>query len=76
MGIPVADEIGARSIAFPAISTGVYRWPVEDAAVIALRTVAQTPTQVTNVRFVLFDDRALSAFRLAADSLGLAVAQT
>ncbi|HZU57610.1 MAG TPA: O-acetyl-ADP-ribose deacetylase [Actinocrinis sp.] len=67
----VADELGAQAIAFPAISTGVYRWPVEDAAVIALRTVSQSPTRVEEIRFVLFDDRALAAFQQAADSLGL-----
>jgi len=67
----VADGLGARSIALPAISTGVYRWPVDDAAVIALRTVSQSPTRVEEIRFVLFDDRALAAFRQAADSLGL-----
>jgi O-acetyl-ADP-ribose deacetylase (regulator of RNase III) len=67
----VADELGARSVAFPAISTGVYRWPIEDAAVIALRTVSQAQTQVDEIRFVLFDDRALAAFRQAADSLQL-----
>ena len=67
----VADELGARSVAFPAISTGVYRWPIEDAAVIALRTVSAAPTRVGEMRFVLFDDRALAAFRQAAESLGL-----
>ncbi len=67
----VADELGARSVAFPAISTGVYRWPVDDAARIALRTVSQTATGVAEIRFVLFDDRALAAFRRAADELGL-----
>jgi O-acetyl-ADP-ribose deacetylase (regulator of RNase III) len=67
----VADELGARSVAFPAISTGVYRWPIEDAAVIALRTVSQAQTQVDEIRFALFDDRALAAFRQAADSLQL-----
>lgn len=69
----VADELGARSIAFPAISTGVYRWPIEDAALIALRTVAQTATDVLDIRFVLFEGHALAAFRQAADSLGLSV---
>ena len=69
----VADGLGARSIALPAIATGVYRWPIEDAAVIALRTVSQQPTHVDVIRFVLFDDRALAAFQRAADSLGLSV---
>ena len=58
----VADELGARTVAFPAISTGVYRWPMEDAARIALGTVRDTPTAVDEVRFVLFDDRAYEAF--------------
>ncbi|AKN73871.1 macro domain-containing protein [Streptomyces sp. PBH53] len=58
----VADELGARTVAFPAISTGVYRWPMEDAARIATETVRTTPTAVEEVRFVLFDDRAYQAF--------------
>ncbi|BCM70616.1 MULTISPECIES: O-acetyl-ADP-ribose deacetylase [Streptomyces] len=58
----VADELGARTVAFPAISTGVYRWPLEDAARIATETVRTTPTAVEEVRFVLFDDRAYQAF--------------
>ncbi|MFE0382596.1 O-acetyl-ADP-ribose deacetylase [Streptomyces bungoensis] len=58
----VADELGARTVAFPAISTGVYRWPVEDAARIAVGTVRDTPTAVEEVRFVLFDERAYQAF--------------
>ena len=67
----IADALGARSVALPAISTGVYRWPIEDAAVIALRTVSESATRVDEIRFVLFDDRALAAFQQAADSLGL-----
>ncbi|MFI8906740.1 O-acetyl-ADP-ribose deacetylase [Streptomyces albidoflavus] len=58
----VAGELGARTIAFPAISTGVYRWPLEDAARIATETVRATPTSVEEVRFVLFDDRAYEVF--------------
>ncbi|KUN88589.1 O-acetyl-ADP-ribose deacetylase [Streptomyces griseoruber] len=58
----VADELGARTVAFPAISTGVYRWPMEDAARVAVQTVRSTPTAVEEVRFVLFDDRAYDAF--------------
>ncbi|TVL89292.1 O-acetyl-ADP-ribose deacetylase [Streptomyces sp. SAJ15] len=58
----VADELGARTVAFPAISTGVYRWPMEDAARIAVETVRQTETRVEEVRFVLFDERAYEAF--------------
>lgn len=51
----VADELGARTVAFPAISTGVYRWPVRDAARIAVRTVHETETAVEETRFTLFD---------------------
>ncbi|WP_058043300.1 O-acetyl-ADP-ribose deacetylase [Streptomyces roseifaciens] len=58
----VADELGAKTVAFPAISTGVYSWPVEDAARIAVETVRQTETSVEEVRFVLFDERAYEAF--------------
>jgi len=58
----VADELGARTVAFPAISTGVYRWPMDDAARIAVETVRATDTAVEEVRFVLFDERAYHAF--------------
>ncbi|AWW36872.1 O-acetyl-ADP-ribose deacetylase [Streptomyces cadmiisoli] len=61
----VADELGARTVAFPAVSTGVYRWPMADAARIALGTVRSTPTSVEEIRFVLFDDRAYEAFARA-----------
>ncbi|MEU6433339.1 O-acetyl-ADP-ribose deacetylase [Streptomyces albidoflavus] len=58
----VAGALGARTVAFPAISTGVYRWPLEEAARIATETVRATPTSVEEVRFVLFDDRAYEVF--------------
>lgn len=58
----VADELGARTVAFPAISTGVYRWPMEDAARIAVETVRAAETSVEEVRFVLFDEAAYGAF--------------
>ncbi|MFF4790202.1 O-acetyl-ADP-ribose deacetylase [Streptomyces sp. NPDC001276] len=60
--LDVADELGARTVAFPAISTGVYHWPMDDAARIAVETVRETGTSVEEVRFVLFDDRAYEAF--------------
>ena len=60
--LAVADELGASTVAFPAISTGVYRWPIDDAARIALETVRATDTDVAEVRFVLFDQRAYDAF--------------
>ena len=65
-----ADAIGAREVAFPAISTGIYGYPVEFAAPIAIGSVAEARTEVEEIRFVLFDERALDAFRAAADGLG------
>lgn len=58
----VADELGARAVAFPAISTGIYRWPIDDGARIAIDTVRNADTDVTEVRFVLFDERAYATF--------------
>ncbi|MEV4802946.1 O-acetyl-ADP-ribose deacetylase [Nonomuraea sp. NPDC049421] len=58
----VADELGAATVAFPAISTGIYGWPVDDAARIALDAVRGAPTSVREVRFVLFDAVAYAAF--------------
>ncbi|GAA4854406.1 O-acetyl-ADP-ribose deacetylase [Saccharopolyspora rosea] len=63
----VADELGARAVAFPAISTGVYRYPLDEAADIAMRTVRDTPTRVAEIRFVLFDPAPYAAFRAARD---------
>jgi O-acetyl-ADP-ribose deacetylase (regulator of RNase III) len=54
--LEVADELGARSLAFPAISTGIYGYPAEEAARIAVETVRSTPTAVELVRLVAFDD--------------------
>jgi O-acetyl-ADP-ribose deacetylase (regulator of RNase III) len=62
----VADELGARSVAFPAISAGIYGWPMEDAARQAVAGVRSlSPDHVREVRFVLFDDAALAAFEAA-----------
>ncbi|MFC9223273.1 O-acetyl-ADP-ribose deacetylase [Streptomyces hygroscopicus] len=65
----IADELGARTVAFPAVSTGVYRWPLDDAARIALTTVRAADTSVDEVRFVLFDQRAYDAFATALNEL-------
>ncbi|MGC0328677.1 O-acetyl-ADP-ribose deacetylase (regulator of RNase III) [Streptomyces sp. SAI-170] len=58
----VADELGARTVAFPAVSAGIYGWPMDDAARIAVSTVRATDTAVEEVRFVLFDEPAYEAF--------------
>ncbi|WP_405542425.1 O-acetyl-ADP-ribose deacetylase [Streptomyces phaeochromogenes] len=62
----VADELGARTVAFPAVSAGIYGWPMDDAARIAVGTVRDTETAVTEARFVLFDERAYEAFAAQA----------
>jgi O-acetyl-ADP-ribose deacetylase (regulator of RNase III) len=61
--LEVADELGARSVAFPAISTGVYGYPAEEAATIAVATVRSTPTAVELVRLVAFNEAALGLYQ-------------
>ncbi|MBZ9642939.1 macro domain-containing protein [Streptomyces sp. PSKA30] len=58
----VADELGARTVAFPAVSAGIYGWPMDDAARIAVQAVRETDTAVEEVIFVLFGERAYEAF--------------
>jgi O-acetyl-ADP-ribose deacetylase len=62
----VADELGAHSIAFPAVSAGIYGWPMASAADIAVAIVRSTPTtSVEQVRFVLFSQDAYDEFSRA-----------
>jgi O-acetyl-ADP-ribose deacetylase (regulator of RNase III) len=61
----VADALGARTVAFPAISTGVYGYPLEEAAPVAVEAVRAAGTEVELVRFVLFGDDAYRAFERA-----------
>ncbi|WP_020133381.1 O-acetyl-ADP-ribose deacetylase [Streptomyces sp. 351MFTsu5.1] len=63
----VADELGARTVAFPAVSAGIYGWPIDDAARIAVETVRESGTTVEEVRFVLFDEKAYDAFARQLD---------
>lgn len=60
--LEVADEIGARSVAFPAISTGIFGYPLQAATEIAVTTVRSSPTNVELVRFVCFDDATLATY--------------
>ncbi|WP_144795232.1 O-acetyl-ADP-ribose deacetylase [Kocuria palustris] len=66
-----AARIGARSVAFPAISAGVYGWPMDDAARIAVETSeamrAEVGEQIDEVVFVPFGGAAEEAFRAALD---------
>ena len=66
----VADELGAHTVAFPAVSTGVYGWPMAAAARIATAAVRQAASQVAEARFVLFSPAALEAFQRALDAAG------
>jgi O-acetyl-ADP-ribose deacetylase (regulator of RNase III) len=56
--LQVADELGARSVAFPLISTGIYGWPRRDAIGAAIDTIAASDTGVAEVRIVAFDPKA------------------
>jgi O-acetyl-ADP-ribose deacetylase len=58
----VADQVGARSIAFPAISTGVYGYPLGLAAEVAVTTARAADTDVTLVRFIAFDGATLARY--------------
>lgn len=64
----VADELGATTVAFPAISTGIYGYPADEAAPIALNAVRTSVTRVAEVRFVLFDAATLTVFEEALGS--------
>jgi len=61
--LEVADELGARSMAFPAISTGIYGYPPEQAARVAVETIRSTPTEVDLVRLVAFDQATYDRYR-------------
>jgi O-acetyl-ADP-ribose deacetylase len=61
--LAVADELGARSVAFPAISTGIYGYPLDAATEIAVRTCRDADTDVDLIRFVCFDARTLASYR-------------
>lgn len=62
----IADELGARTVAFPLVSAGIYGWPREDAVDAAIETLRATPTEVEEARLVAFssDVQELIAARL------------
>ncbi|HVA02330.1 MAG TPA: O-acetyl-ADP-ribose deacetylase [Acidimicrobiales bacterium] len=61
--LEVADELGARSLAFPAISTGAYGYPADLAARIAVDTLTVCDTGVAVVRLVAFDEPTCDRYR-------------
>jgi O-acetyl-ADP-ribose deacetylase (regulator of RNase III) len=70
--LQIADQLGAKTVAFPAISTGVFGYPVEEAAPVAIQAVRIATTDVEVVRFVLFDTASYQAFARALASSDLA----
>jgi len=69
--LEVADEIGARSVAFPAISTGIFGYPLEPATAIAVETARTVDTEVELVRFVCFDAATLAAYERQLSAAGM-----
>lgn len=63
--LEVADDLGARSVSLPAISTGIYGYPLDAATSIAVATVRATPSRVETVRFVCFDRATLEVYERA-----------
>lgn len=69
----LADELGARSVAFPAISMGIYGYPPDEGARVAVRTVTEhlgSTTGIELARFVLFSDDTFDVFAEALANIG------
>ena len=63
--LAVADELAARTLAFPLVSAGIYGWPLADAAAVAVETLRATSTRVEEARIVAFGDAAYDALSRA-----------
>jgi O-acetyl-ADP-ribose deacetylase len=63
--LEVADELGARTVAFPLVSAGIYGWPLEDAVAAAVTTLRTTPSTVAEARIVVLDPRTLAVVEAA-----------
>ena len=61
--LALADELGARSVAFPLVSAGIYGWPKDDAIAAAIETLRDTPTNVEEARLVAFGKPTYDAIR-------------
>ena len=68
--LEVADELGARSVAFPLVSAGSYGWPLDDAAAAAVETLRATVTGVEEARLVAFGRAAYDAVTAALEAAG------
>jgi O-acetyl-ADP-ribose deacetylase (regulator of RNase III) len=65
--LAVADGLGARSVAFPLVSAGIYGWPKDDAIAAAVSTLRDTPTEVAEARIVAFDADTYAALARVVD---------
>ena len=63
--LEVADELDARTVAFPLVSAGVYGWPKGDAIACALEVLGSAATSVAEARLVAFDGPAYEIIRAA-----------
>jgi O-acetyl-ADP-ribose deacetylase (regulator of RNase III) len=70
--LDLANELGARTVAFPALSCGIYGYPAELAAPVAVRAVANRADAFEEIRFVFLDDGLRGVFQDAAEGLGIA----
>jgi O-acetyl-ADP-ribose deacetylase (regulator of RNase III) len=68
--LEVADELEARSIAFPLISAGIYGWPLEDAIEVAVGTIADASTRVSEARIVARDAAIVERVRVVIEGRG------
>jgi O-acetyl-ADP-ribose deacetylase (regulator of RNase III) len=66
--LAIADELGATSVAFPLISSGIYRWPKEDAVRQALTAMRAADTVVRTAILVLYDEATLALAERVAKS--------
>ena len=65
--LEVADELGARTVAFPLVSAGVYGWPKDDAVAAAVETLRAAETEVEEARMVAFDGSTYELIRAALE---------
>ena len=68
--LEVAEELGCRTIAFPALSTGIYGYPVELAAPVAVGAVRELADRFDEIRFVFLDDASRRPFATALEEVG------
>ena len=71
--LEIAAAHGIRSVAFPSISTGVYSYPLEEAAKVAVKTakefVAEHPSEIDRILWALFDEKTYAAYQREIDRL-------